>query len=42
MMSKTYDGYLRIADITGYARYLNESQLEHAQETLTALLVSRP
>ena len=37
-MSKTHDGYLLIADITGYTRYLNESELEHAQETLTALL----
>lgn len=37
-MSKTREGYLLIADITGYTRYLNESELEHAQETLTALL----
>ncbi|MES0361964.1 MAG: DUF2652 domain-containing protein [Anaerolineales bacterium] len=37
-MSKTYEGYLLIADITGYTRYLSESELEHAQETLTALL----
>ena len=37
-MSKTYEGYLLIADITGYTSYLNESELEHAQETLTALL----
>ncbi len=37
-MSKTYEGYLLIADITGYTQYLNESELEHAQETLTALL----
>jgi uncharacterized protein YndB with AHSA1/START domain len=35
---KTHDGYLLIADITGYTIYLNESELEHAQETLTALL----
>jgi hypothetical protein len=38
MMSKTHEGYLLIADITGYTRYLSESELEHAQETLTALL----
>lgn len=37
-MSKTYAGYLLIADINGYTRYLSESELEHAQETLTALL----
>jgi len=37
-MSKTYQGYLLIADITGYTQYLSESELEHAQETLTALL----
>lgn len=37
-MEKTHDGYLLIADITGYTKYLNESELEHAQETLTALL----
>jgi hypothetical protein len=37
-MSKTPEGYLLIADITGYTRYLSESELEHAQETLTALL----
>jgi hypothetical protein len=37
-MSKTHEGYLLIADITGYTQYLSESELEHAQETLTALL----
>jgi uncharacterized protein YndB with AHSA1/START domain len=37
-MSKTHKGYLLVADITGYTRYLTESELEHAQETLTALL----
>lgn len=37
-MSKTQEGYLLIADITGYTRYLSETELEHAQETLTALL----
>jgi hypothetical protein len=37
-MSETYEGYFLIADITGYTRYLSESELEHAQDTLTALL----
>lgn len=37
-MSKTHEGYFLIADITGYTRYLSESELEHAQDTLTALL----
>jgi hypothetical protein len=37
-MSKTLEGYLLIADITGYTSYLSESELEHAQDTLTALL----
>lgn len=37
-MSKTHEGFLLIVDITGYTRYLTESELEHAQETLTALL----
>ena len=31
-------GYILIADITGYTAYLNESELEHAQGTLTDLL----
>ena len=37
-LSKTHEGYLLIVDITGYTRYLSESELEHAQDTLTALL----
>jgi len=37
-MAKIYEGYFLIADITGYTRYLSESELEHAQDTLTALL----
>jgi hypothetical protein len=37
-LSETHEGYLLIADITGYTRYLSESELVHAQETLTALL----
>ena len=36
-MSTQY-GYFLIADITGYTQYLNASELEHAQQTLTALL----
>ncbi len=31
-------GYILIADITGYTSYLNESELEHARETLGNLL----
>ena len=34
----TQHGYFLIADITGYTQYLNASELEHAQQTLTALL----
>jgi uncharacterized protein YndB with AHSA1/START domain len=37
-MSKTQEGYLIIADITGYTQYLSQSELEHAQETLAVLL----
>lgn len=37
-MSKAVEGYLLIADITGYTWYLTESELEHAQDTLTDLL----
>jgi len=37
-MSKTAEGYLLIADITGYTWYLSESELDHAQDTLTELL----
>ena len=31
-------GFILIADITGYTAYLNDSELEHAQGTLTELL----
>ena len=31
-------GYLAIADITGYTAYLNESELEHAQDSLSTIL----
>ena len=37
-MSKTQQGYLLIADITGYTLYLSQSELEHAQEVLQTLL----
>lgn len=33
-----HDGFILIADITGYTAYLNESELEHAQGTLNDLL----
>ena len=34
----TQHGYFLIADITGYTNYLSKSELDHAQQTLTALL----
>lgn len=37
-MVSTRLGYFLIADITGYTQYLGASELEHAQQTLTALL----
>ncbi len=37
-MSSTQLGYFLIADITGYSTYLSQSELEHAQKTLSALL----
>lgn len=37
-MVATRLGYFLIADITGYTQYLGASELEHAQQTLTALL----
>lgn len=37
-MATTHHGYFLIADITGYTMYLSQSELEHAQGTLTALL----
>lgn len=33
-----YEGFILIADITGYTSYLTRSELEHAQGTLTELL----
>lgn len=38
VMSTLQEGYLLIADISGYTLYLSESELEHAEQTLTALL----
>lgn len=32
------NGYFLIADITGYTAYLNQSELDHAQQILTSLL----
>lgn len=34
----TQQGFLIISDITGYSKYLHESELEHARDSLTALL----
>ena len=34
----TQQGFLIISDITGYSKYLNESELEHARDSLTSLL----
>ena len=31
-------GFLIISDITGYSKYVNESELEHARDSLAALL----
>src|SRR3972149_1461425 len=31
-------GYLVISDISGYSRYIKESELEHARDSLAALL----
>lgn len=37
-MSSTKQGFLLIADITGYTRYLTSSELEHAQGILHSLM----
>jgi len=37
-MSKTQNGYLIIADITGYTAFLSGSELEHAEDSLRALI----
>lgn len=34
----TQQGFLIISDITGYSKYVHESELEHARDSLTALL----
>jgi hypothetical protein len=34
----TQQGFLIISDITGYSKYLHESELEHARDSLTSLL----
>lgn len=37
-MQNSQDGYLLIADITGYTAFLRESELEHAKDSLRSLL----
>lgn len=37
-MATPQQGYLLIADITGYTEYLSQSELEHAQQVLQSLL----
>jgi hypothetical protein len=37
-MAKPQSGFIVIADITGYIRFLSQSELEHAQEILQSLL----
>jgi hypothetical protein len=37
-MQASQDGYLLIADITGYTAFLRESELEHAKDSLRSLL----
>ncbi len=37
-MQASLDGFLLIADITGYTTFLKESELEHAKESLRSLL----
>ncbi len=37
-MSDTINGYIVIADISGYTMFLSESELEHAQAILQSLL----
>ncbi|HXF64481.1 MAG TPA: DUF2652 domain-containing protein [Caldilineaceae bacterium] len=37
-MNQTRQGYLLVADITGYTMFLSQSELEHAQEILGTLL----
>lgn len=37
-MAITDKGYLVISDITGYTGFLNQSELEHAEQSLRTLL----
>jgi hypothetical protein len=37
-MKQVEKGIIQIADISGYTAFLNESELEHAQDTLQSLL----
>ena len=37
-MTEAQSGYLLLADISGYTAFLNDSELEHARDTLTDLL----
>lgn len=37
-MQHSQDGYLFIADITGYTAFLRESELDHAKDSLRSLL----
>ena len=37
-MTTPQQGYMLISDITGYTMYLSQSELEHAQQVLQALL----
>jgi uncharacterized protein YndB with AHSA1/START domain len=37
-MQQSQDGYLLIADITGYTAFLRESELDHAKDSLRSLL----
>jgi hypothetical protein len=37
-MITSQDGFLLIADITGYTAFLRESELEHAKDSLRSLL----
>ena len=37
-MQQSQDGYLLIADITGYTAFLRESELEHAKDSLRSLI----
>lgn len=38
MMSDVQEGFLLISDISAYTMYLSESELDHAKETLAALI----